>query len=344
MITAMVTGVGSNIGQGIVKAIRMSEMNVRIIGADMNPLSAGLFRCDKGYVIPPANSKDYIEKVIGVCNKETIDVIFIGSDAEVPFFSSNKSVIENETKTKVLVSNQFIANTFHDKWETARFLNDNGLDCPRCTLNEPASVKRLKNETGFPLLIKPRIGAGSKNIFIVKDERELECALTFVPDPVIQEYIQGEEFTSGVFFDKGSNIKGVIIMKRELNFGTTYRAIIDDFPEIKKEIMKIAEVVSRHSAIGPINIQSRYCLDKLYTIEINPRFSGTTVFRAAYNFNEPEAALRHFILGEEIDEFTHSNGIVMRYLEEVYTTLEEGEKIKSNGFIEDSSSTILRVF
>jgi carbamoyl-phosphate synthase large subunit len=341
----MVTGVGSNIGQGIVKAIRMSGMDVRIIGTDMNHLSAGLFRCDKGYVIPPVvKAKDCISKIIELCNKEGIDIILIGSDPEIPFFSANKNVIENERKTRVLISNTFIVNTFHDKWETVNFLENNGLNYPETSLRDSDGIKRLKDKVGFPLLIKPRIGAGSKNIFIVKNDRELECALTFVSEPVIQEYIQGEEFTSGVFFDKDSNIKGIITIKRELSFGTTYRAIVDDFPEIKKEVMKIAEVISRHGAIGPINIQTRYSSGKLYTMEINPRFSGTTVFRARFNFNEPEAALKHFMLGEEIPQFKPSKGIVMRYWEEVYISLEELERIEEDSFIENSSSTILRVF
>jgi carbamoyl-phosphate synthase large subunit len=344
MITVMVTGVGSNIGQGIIKSIRMSGIDTRIIGTDMNPLSAGLFRCDEGYVIPPVDSEDCLKKIIELCNKKSIDMILIGSDPEVAFFSSNKTTIEKNMITRVLVSNPLIVNTFHDKWETVNFLKRRELNCPKSSLKEFGSIKKLQDEVGFPLLIKPRIGAGSKKIFIAKDENELGCALTFVSDPVIQEYIKGEEFTSGVFFDRESKIKGIITMKRDLSFGTTYRAIVDDFPEIKIEIMKVAEELSRHGAIGPINIQSRYHLGKLYTIEINPRFSGTTAFRAKFNFNESEAVLRHFILGEEINEFRPSKGIVMRYWEEVYVGLEDGEQIMKKGFIKDSSSTILRVF
>jgi carbamoyl-phosphate synthase large subunit len=344
MITVIVTGVGSNIGQGIVKAIRMSGMNVRIIGTDINPLSAGLFRCDKGYVIPPANSEDFMTKIIDLCKRESVNIIFIGSDPEVPFFSTKRDTIENETKTKVLVSNPFIVNTFHDKWKAVTFLKSCGLHCPRSTLHDSTSIEKLKNETGFPLMIKPRKGAGSKHIFIAKDNRELECSFMFVSDPIIQEFIGGEEFTSGVFFDRDSNIKGTITMKRELVFGTTYRAIVSDFPEIKAEVRKVADMLSKHGAIGPINIQSRYYDDKLYTIEINPRFSGTTVFRAKFNFNEPEAALKHFLLGEDIGGFNPSEGIVLRYWEEVYITHQDSERIKSTGFIENASSTILRSF
>jgi carbamoyl-phosphate synthase large subunit len=323
----------------------MSGIRVRIIGTDMNPLSAGLFRCDKGYVLPPAESRDFKSAVLKVCKDEKVDIILIGSDPEVPFFSSEKKDIEHETGAFVLVSNSKIVNTFHDKWKTFLFLKENNFNYPESVLKDDAQIKELIKKVGFPLVVKPRIGGGSKNVFIVKDEEELQYALKKVPNPIIQAHISSdEEYTTGIFFDSKSEIKGIITMKRELIAGTTYRAIVDDFPLVRKEMERIAKRLSEEGAIGSINIQCRISKKGPVTFEINPRFSGTTAFRAKFNFNEPEAALKHFVLGEEIPEFKPSKGIVMRYWEEVYTTLEEGEKIKNNGFIEDSSSTILRVF
>ncbi len=343
MITVMVTGIGSNIGQGIVKALRMSEIEARIIGTDINPLSAGLFRCHKGYIVPPATSEEWLKKIIEICNKELSDIILIGSDPEIPFFSAKKADIENSANTIVMVSNYSLVRTFHDKFETVNFLRSNDLHYPKSSLSNPESIRQLKEQAGFPLVIKPRIGAGSKNTFVANNEKQLECALAYVPDPIIQDYISGEEFTTGVFFDKDSKVKGIITMKRELIFGTTYRAIADNFPEIETETMKVAEVLSRYGPKGPINLQSKYCSGKVYTLEINPRFSGTTPCRARFNFNEPEAALRHFLLGQTLHELKPAKGIVMRYWEEVYTTLEEAKEIEGNKFIEDSKSTVLRL-
>ena len=345
MITVIVTGVGSNIGQGIIKAIRMSGLRVRIIGSDINPLSAGLFRCDKGYVLPPAYSGDFKDSIVTVCKDENVDMILIGSDPEVPFFAGAKQEIESLTGAFVLVSNPEIVNTFHDKWESFLFLRRNGFNCPETILKDSDSLKDYIKDIGFPLVVKPRVGGGSKNVFIVKDEIELECALGKIADPVIQEYIdQDDEYTAGIFFDSSSDIKGIITMKRELLSGTTYRAIVDDFPVVKKEMRRIAESLSRNGASGPINVQCRMSKNGPKTFEINPRFSGTTAFRANFNFNEPAAAIRHFIMGEELEELEYSKGIVMRYWEEVYITLENGRHIMKEGSIEKPDSEIKRVF
>jgi carbamoyl-phosphate synthase large subunit len=345
MITVMVTGVGSNIGQGIVKALRMSGINVRIIGTDMNPLSAGLFRCDKGYVLPQAESKDFKTTVLRVCKDEKTDIILIGSDPEVPVFSSEKKNIEHETGAFVLVSSEKIVDTFHDKWNTFLFLKENGFNYPESVLEDDTSIKKLIKRVGFPLIVKPRIGGGSKNLFTVSDRKELQCALKIVLNPIIQEHIAtDEEYTTGIFFDSKSDIKGIITMKRELIAGTTYRAIVHDFPLVRKEMERIAERLGREGAIGPINVQCRLSKRRPITFEINPRFSGTTAFRAKFNFNEPAAAIRHFITGEELGRFEHSKGIVMRYWEEVYVSLEDGEEIMKKGVIEKPISEILRVF
>lgn len=345
MITVMVTGVGSNIGQGIIKALKMSGIDVRIIGTDMNPLSAGLFRCDKGYVLPPAESRDFKATVLRICKGEKVDIILIGSDPEVPFFSSEKNDIEHETGAFVLVNSEKIVDTFHDKWNTFLFLKENGFNYPESVLKGDASIKELIKRVGFPLIVKPRIGGGSRNLFTVSDEKELKCALRKVLNPIIQEHIASdEEYTTGIFFDSMSDIKGIITMKRELVAGTTYRAIVDDFPVIKKEMKRIAELLRKEGAIGPINIQCRLSKRGPITFEINPRFSGTTAFRAKFNFNEPKAAIRHFIMGEELDRFKNSKGIVMRYWEEVYISLKDGEHITKKRVIEKPTSEILRVF
>ena len=53
--------------------------------------------------------------------------------------------------------------------------------------------------------------------------------------------------------------------------------------------------------------------------EINVRFSGTTSLRARFGFNDVEAALRHYVLGEDTVSLPRvTEGIALRYWNEVY--------------------------
>jgi carbamoyl-phosphate synthase large subunit len=53
--------------------------------------------------------------------------------------------------------------------------------------------------------------------------------------------------------------------------------------------------------------------------EINNRFTGTTPVRARLGFNEVEAALRHFVLGEpDVNLPLVTEGVMLRYWNELY--------------------------
>lgn len=344
MLKVLVTGVGSNIGQGIIKSLRMSKIQCHVVGTDMITLSAGLFRCNKGYVVPPASDGRFISEIVRICKNEEIQIILVGSDAEVPVLSCNKSTIENSCQAKVIVSDPKVVDIASDKWNTCNFLKRGKLNYPRSALGDSKEdIEQLIKERGFPLIVKPRKGTASKGTFKVQDSDELAYGLKFAKDPIVQENLgsEDEEYTSGIFFSRDSEIKGVITMKRELLQGTTYRAIVGRYPEVEQEVRRVANSLGKLGVIGPINIQTRLTPKGAVTFEINPRFSGTTVFRAKLGFNEPEAIIKNFLLNEEICELTYSKGVVMRYWEEVYTSIEEFARLKERGYLENPQSEIL---
>ena len=59
----------------------------------------------------------------------------------------------------------------------------------------------LPADVAFPLFVKPRGGRGSVGAYRVNDRRELEFFLSYVTDPIVQEYLDGPEFTLDVLCD-----------------------------------------------------------------------------------------------------------------------------------------------
>jgi len=106
-------------------------------------------------------------------------------------------------------------------------------------------------------------------------------------------------------------------MKRELLEGTTYRAIVGEFPEVKQAAESI---ITQLKPLGPCNLQFRIRQDGVpICFEMNMRFSGTTPIRARFGFNEVTATLEHYILGR--DDFILpqvTTGIALRYWNEIY--------------------------
>ena len=66
----LVTAVGGIIAQGIIKSLKLANLSdigpvkYKIIAADMSPQAPGLYRCHDGFLLPPANSPDYIENIM----------------------------------------------------------------------------------------------------------------------------------------------------------------------------------------------------------------------------------------------------------------------------------------
>jgi hypothetical protein len=54
----LITSVGSGVGYGILRALQMHSASITIIGVNSVPFSAGVFQCDKTYLVPPTTHQD----------------------------------------------------------------------------------------------------------------------------------------------------------------------------------------------------------------------------------------------------------------------------------------------
>ncbi|MBN2410751.1 ATP-grasp domain-containing protein [candidate division KSB1 bacterium] len=337
-VNVLVTAVGGGVGQSIMKALKMCGLGCRIITMDCNPLSAGLYRADSGYITPSVHSQNYIEKIIQICKEQNIHALLIGCDPELPVLAQHKEIIEQETNARVIVSSPKVIKIGNDKWETFLFLKRNGFNAPHTFLpHQEKEIKEFLAQKGFPVIIKPRSGSASRGVNIAYNYDELQVFVKRNNNTIIQEYVgtEDQEYTSGLFMTRDNKIAGVITIKRELYCGTTYRAIIDHFPDIEE---KVRQIGNRLKPYGPCNFQMRISDGQPVVIEINPRFSGTTVMRAKFGFNETEAAIRHFVFGEDVGEMTFNTGIALRYWNEVYISVNDFKQLQSKGSISHPKS------
>lgn len=333
-ITVVVTGVGGGgVGEGIVKALKLNPRRYKIISTDMNVLSAPLFRSDKGYVIPSASKEEYILNLFSICKKEKAQVLIPGSVPELERISKEREIFEENNIISIL-SPKDVVEIGLDKWKTYNFLRENKFLCPRTYLAE--DVHHHLDEINFPLLVKPRRGFGSREVHVTYNLEELNFFVQYLKrrgyDPLVLEYIdpEGREYTVGVVVSRDGKIMGSISIQREIKSGFSYRMIVDDFYEVRKNAEAIAQKIG---AIGPINIQCFLTDEGPITFEINPRFSGTTPIRSVCGFNEVDATIRNFLFGEEV-KLDFKKGIaVVRYLNEVYVDSWILDELKLQGFV-----------
>ena len=304
-----VTGVGGGVGQSIIKAVKMSTLNAKIVPIDITWDSAG-FGFDgvkKGVVLPNLKGLDSPpEEWCRYIYNGNLDCLIPGSDHELRALSN----IADEWGAfgcKVLVSNYDLVLKCEDKRITAQALANEEINCP-VTYSPPPWYPE-----DYPVVIKPRIGSGS--VGVVKAHTKEEVLSEFKDGYMVQEYLHGPEYTCSVFVDKHGEVIGTFQLKRELNNGATYRGEVVFYRDIHKLLVKIGKAFKPK---GMLNVQLRMTDRGPVPFELNCRCSGTTAIRAHFGYNEPEMLIRHYVLGESLKIPKIKTGKVFRYWNEVY--------------------------
>ncbi len=337
----LVIAVGGNVGQGILKALALSSIPCRVIGADIHPLKLGLYTADHALLAPWANQPDFLPWLIDACRRFRVDAVLSGAEPVIEVLAAHADQIRAETGAVCVASPPAIFALGNDKLQTGRWLESLGGDFPRYAAAEDReAVRRLVRDHGFPLVAKPRTGGGSRGLLMVENERDLEYAC-HKANYLIQEYLPGDEYTCGCFCDAEGVVRGTIVMQREIQEGTTVRAVAGPFPRVRAEAERIAAALR---PLGPLNIQMRDTPRGPVCFELNIRFSGTTPFRARLGFNEVDAALRHFVLREPLDDFpVIERGVVLRYWNEMYVDPAANVLLEQTGELSDPGAFDLRV-
>ena len=327
-LSVLVLGVGGNVSQGILKSLELSSLPARVIAGCISPLSLGLYRSDLALVTPLANDADFLPWIEATCAAEGVDAVLSGSEPVLEALAPAAGRIRDNTGAVCLVSPPDALETGNDKLRTARWLEHVGRSHPRSApADDPAAVDSLVAEAGLPLVAKPRRGKSAEGVTVVRTRDELQPHVGRA-DELIQEQLDGTEYTVGCMTDAEGRVKGSIAMRRELLAGTTLRAEIGDFPAVRAEATAIAAALG---ARGPLNVQLRLRGEQPVAFELNVRFSGTTPMRARAGFNEVEAALRHFVLGEPMTLPSVTSGTALRYWNEMYVPAAAREALTEDG-------------
>jgi carbamoyl-phosphate synthase large subunit len=309
----LVTGAGAVLGQGIIRSLRESGLGATIVAADPSPLSAGLYWTERRHLLPMAKDPGFVARIEELLALERPDAIIPGTDVELHHFASHRARWEARFATQVVVSSPEVVQIADDKWLTFQFLRDRGFPVPDSCLagDEDALVARV----GFPLIVKPRVGARSVGVVKVHDRAALARAVADGEHVVVQECVagDGDEYTAGALVFDGV-CRASIVMRRDLRDGNTYRAYVAAYPALDAQVRRMAEALAPH---GPANFQFRVDgAGQAKVFEINGRYSGTTPFRMRAGFNEVELTLRHLVLGEPVTQPAIQPMTILRHFEE----------------------------
>lgn len=239
-----------------------------VVAVDCSETAPALYFADKYRLVPRIDSGRYTEAVIEICNEENISLIVPTIDTELLLLSADKEKIEKETQAKLLISDLPVINVCRNKLNTQRFMEEHGFKVPHLYTEEERKSGSLK----FPVFVKPVDGSSSIDTYRADDKTQLDAILTLVKDPMVQDYMEGEEYTIDVFLDFDSNI---ITMVPRLRIATRSGEIAKGRIIKDAGIMEdVTRLMNELKPIGHITVQCRKTDRGIEYIEINPRFGG----------------------------------------------------------------------
>jgi carbamoyl-phosphate synthase large subunit len=248
------------------RALRDLSPGGRVIASDVSALSPAVHVADAAFEVPLSNAPEYIDAILALCDQESVGLVVPTIDDELPVFGAAADRFRS-AGIVVAVSPLSTTALCHDKYETCRFLRARGVAAAESFL-----PRRLPKSPRFPLFVKPRFGRGGVGAVRVDNARQLEFFLGYVKKPVVQQFLDGREFTIDLFCDlSGHAISAVPRERVVIRAGVIDRGRTVHDPGLLSLALACGRTLE---FAGAVNIQCRV-VDGVPTVfEINPRFSG----------------------------------------------------------------------
>jgi carbamoylphosphate synthase large subunit len=304
----MVTGAGGPAGVAVIRELR--RRGHRVVAVDADGTAVGLELANEGLVVPRWDDPSFADELVAVASEAGARAL-ISTVAE-EFSAIDANALEAVGVHTLLPDPEAVRRCL-DKWAFVEAMGDAGLATPATALGAAADISG-------PWVVKPRFGRGSRDVYIAHSTTQLRAALKWTPEPIVQERIEGREFTVDALVD-GSGVAVALVprWRLETKAGISTKGLTFSDPDVEIAAMHALTAVG---LIGPANVQGFVTdHDEVVIVEINPRFSGGLPLSLHAGADLVGEYLRA-ILGKPMrrDHLVAKPGVTMRrYFEEVFS-------------------------
>lgn len=292
-VKVLVFPCGSENATEIYQALRYS-VHVELIGASSVD-DYGRFRFDN-YVggLPRIDAPDFDAAFAALLDKHGIDMVFATHDTVLDYLATRAArmgffLVNGDAES---------ASTARRKSATYRLFADQ--DWVPAVFD---SLEQVEKADAWPVIVKPDLGQGAQGVTLLRDLTHGRSVLEKIDQPVLCEYLPGDEITVDCFTDRKRRLVCAGPRTRErIRAGITMRShLLESTPDIDA----IARTVNDRLILrGPWFFQLKKSADgKWKLLEISCRVAGTMVAQRARGRNLPLMAVQDF-LGRDLVALT----------------------------------------
>ncbi len=267
-------------GQRVDIVTAFKDAGAETVAVDLTPLSPALYYADHRVLVPPVTAPEYVPRLAELVQELDVSLVVPLTDLDMTLLAERRG----ELGATVLLPEPRVVDQANDKYLTHLFLEERGIGSPAAWLPE-----ELPDELPFPLLIKPRRGFGSRNIFLANDRGELDFYLARAPvASFVQQLCQGEEFSIDTFSDlEGRCLNAIPRTMIESKGGESIKGMTIRDEEL---IALGAQVAETMGVKGPATVQC-FRPGRHEITDVNLRFGGGFPLPLAAGGDYPALAL-----------------------------------------------------
>jgi carbamoyl-phosphate synthase large subunit len=280
----LITGAGGPAAVSVIRAV--ADEALMIFAADIDPLAAGLYLvgADQRLIVPRGDDPTFVDFILDQCRLLRIDVLVPTVDSELLPLAEARTRFA-EVGTELLACPEDTLRSCVDKWTLHQ----------RCREAIPVPETRLIDEefdpdsVPLPVVVKPRIGSGSRGVRLVSSRAELQ-AVDRDGSLLAQEELPGIEHSLDVLATTGGRVVAVVPrarLKIDSGIAVTARTVRSERLESFG-----GAVAERIGVTYVANVQVKEARDgHPRLLEVNPRFPGSMPLTVASGVDMPRLCL-----------------------------------------------------
>ena len=253
------------------------------IAVDVDRLAPALYHATHHEFVPRVTDPGYVSTLAEVVREHDVRLVVPLTDLDQVLLARQRDKL---APALVLVPDPEVCEQVADKYLAHVFFEECGVPTPPSWL--PGDVP---DDARYPLLVKVRVGFGSRHIYRCADRRELEFFLEHTPvDSFVQQMCLGAEFSIDVLCDlEGRCLNAIPRTMIQSKGGESIKGMtVKDWDLIETG----RDVAERLGIKGPATVQCFRATDGRHEItDVNPRFGGAFPLPLAAGSRYPELAL-----------------------------------------------------
>lgn len=289
----------------------------KVIATDCSNLAPAVYEADRFYMVPRITAPDYLDTILDICRKESIDGVFSLIDPELSLLAKEKEKFLAVGATPIVSPYELVEICF-DKYKMYEMLCEMGIPTGKCYVEKDAFYKAVEaGEIAYPVFVKPVKGSASININKVYSSKEIDVLFDLYEDLMIQEYMDGMEYGADVYIDMLTGKCTSIFIKEKIKMraGETDKSV-----SVKDESLfaMIEKFVEKCGFCGMIDMDIFKIGDTYYISEVNPRFGGGYPHAYECGVNMPAQVIRNLKGESNMDSIgCYRTGICMMKYNEI---------------------------